>query len=52
MLKIIRYILLLTGLCVTTYGFVKDADLITFIGVFIFIIAVMLSQILKIFKRQ
>jgi len=48
MLKPIRYILLFVGSCVTIYGFVRDTDLITFIGVFIFIIAFMLREILKI----
>lgn len=50
MLKPIRCILLFVGVCVAIYGFVRDADLITFIGVFIFIIAVMLREILKTIK--
>jgi len=47
MLKTIRYILLLAGLGIAIYGFVKDADLITFAGLFVLVITLTLRQIVK-----
>ncbi|MEO5907935.1 MAG: hypothetical protein ABIR50_10225 [Ginsengibacter sp.] len=48
--KVIKYILIITGIAITIYGVTKDADLITFGGIAIFILAFFLNSIIKAFK--
>ena len=50
MLKVIKYILIITGSAITIYRVTKDADLVTFGGVTIFILAFFLNSIIKAFK--
>ena len=47
----VKYILIITGIAVIIYGTARDADLITFIGVAVFIAAFFLKQIIQEFKR-
>lgn len=47
----VKYILIITGIAVIIYGAARDADLITFIGVAVFIAAFFLKQIIHEFKR-
>lgn len=47
----VKYILIITGIAVIIYGATRDADLVTFIGVAIFIGAFFLRQIINEFKR-
>lgn len=47
----VKYILIITGIAGIIYGAARDADLITFIGVGIFIAAFFLKQIIHECKR-
>lgn len=42
-----KYILIITGIAVTIYGVIRDADLVTFIGVAIFIVSFFLKQMIN-----
>ena len=46
-MKWIRYFLLLSGTVIIIYGFIRDIDLITFGGVFLFVIGIMLNVLFK-----
>lgn len=43
---------MLAGAAVLIYGFIKDYDLITFLGAFLFVTGLMLNSIVKIFTGK
>ncbi len=47
----VKYILIIAGIAVIIYGAARDADLITFIGVAVFIAAFFVKQIIHAFKQ-
>ncbi len=47
----VKLILIITGTAVIIYGATRDADVVTFIGVAVFIAAFFLKQIIHEFKR-
>ena len=46
-LFVVKCFLIVTGTALIIYGFVKDADLVTFAGVAAFMIAFFLKQIIQ-----
>lgn len=44
--------MIITGIAIAIYGFIKDIDLITFIGVAIFVLAFFLNSIIKTIKND
>lgn len=49
-MKVVKYILIITGIAIAIYGVTKDADLITFCGVAVFILAFFLNSVIKSIK--
>jgi len=46
-LNAIRLILLIAAIGISIYGFARDNDPVSFVGVSIFIVAIMLKEIIK-----
>jgi hypothetical protein len=52
-IKIVKYILIIGGCCVTVFGFVKDIDLLTFAGLLFVVAPLMLEgAITKLINRK
>ena len=47
MVKYIRYSMLVIGSLIILYGFIRDEDLITFVGCFVLVMGLMLNTFLK-----
>ena len=47
----VKYIMIILGNTIAIYGGIKDIDLVTFIGVAIFILAFFLNSIIKTIKK-
>jgi len=49
--SVAKHILIIAGIAIIIYGFVKDADVVSLIGVAIFIEAFFLKQIINEFQK-
>jgi hypothetical protein len=45
--KLARFVIFLMGLAIIIFGWIRDADLVTFVGTFIMIIPLVFGSIIK-----